>query len=188
MPVLANRRYPQWSPPGTPLVGPLPEEPNARRDAAAARLLELARVAMAIVDGDAARDCLRPTSRIEISPDDYEYDAGHCNALRRGLLRVERLSDLDVQTGVWRLRPDKPGMADLLLAGMGYPRQFSGWDKYLIPIPPAMQQALNGEPGTVFSEDGRYGSVFVPLRDSLDDIVGVLELCTALQHEAQPVL
>lgn len=188
MSVLANRRYPQWAPPGTPLTGPLPEEPAARREAVAARLLELARVAMAIVDGDAVRDCLRPASRIEISGDDYEYDADQCNALRRGLLRVERMSDLDVQTGVWRLRPDKPGMADLLLAGMGYPRQFSGWDRYLIPIPAAMQQAFDGQPGTGFSDDGRYCSVLAPVRDSLDDTVGVLELCVALDGEAQPVL
>lgn len=188
MPVLANRRYPLWAPPGTALVGPLPGSKDARRRAIAARLLELARVSIAILDGDAARDCLKPTSRIEISPDDYEYEADLCDALRRGLLRLERLSDLDLQTGVWRLRPDKPGMADLLLAGMGYPRQFSGWDKYLIPIPPAMQQAFGGEPGTVFSDDGRWCSVFVPLRDSLDDIVAVLEFCAALGDEVQPVL
>jgi len=186
MPVLANRKYPQWSPPGTPLTGPLPDGVSARRDAITARLLELARVAMAVIDGDAARDCLRPASRVEISPDDFEYDVDACNALRRGLLRVERLSDLDVQTGVWRLRPDRPGMADLMLAGMGYPRQSSGWDRYLIPVPAPMRQAFEGGPGV--GSDGRYCSVFVPLCDSLDDIVAVLELCAAVVEEPQQVL
>jgi len=188
MPVLAHRRYPQWSPPGTPLTGPLPDDIGARKQVIAARLLELARVAMAVVDGDAARDCLRPASRVEVSPDDYEYDVDACNTLRRGLLRIERLSDLDVQTGVWRLRPDKLGMADLMLAGMGYPRQFSGWDTYLIPIPTPMHQAFEGRPGVGIGSDGRYCSVFVPLRDSLDDIVAVLELCAAVVEEPQQVL
>jgi hypothetical protein len=161
---------------------------GARRDAITARLLELARVAMAVIDGDAARDCLRPASRVEVSPDDFEYDVDACNALRRGLLKVERLSDLDVQTGIWRLRPDKPGMADLMLAGMGYPRQFSGWDRYLIPVPAPMSEAFGGKPGVGAVSDGRYSSVFVPLRDSLDDIVAVLELCAAVVEEPQQVL
>jgi len=188
MPVLANRRYPQWAPPGTPLIGPLPEEQQARREAILARLLELARVALAVVDGEAARDCLRPTSRVAISPDDYEYDVDLCNALRRGLLRVERLSDLEVQTGVWRLRPDQPGVADLLLAGKGYPRQFVRWNEYAIPMPPAMHQAFQGEPGVAVSQDGRWLSVFAPLPDSLDDIVAVLELCVSFRGELPPVL
>ena len=177
MAVLPNRRYPQWSPPGTALVGPLPEEPEARREATVARLLELARVALAVIDADAARDCLLPASRIEISGDDFEYDTALCNALRRGLLRVERLSDLDVQSAVWWPRPDKPGMADLMLAGTEYTGQFSGWQKFPIAMPDAMRRAFDGEPGPVSSEDGRWSSVFVPLRDSLDDVVAVLELC-----------
>jgi hypothetical protein len=188
MTVLANRRYPEWAPPGTALIGPLPEERGPRGEAMVARLLELGRVALAILDADAARECLRPSSRIAISPDDYEYDVELCNALKRGLLRVERLSDLDVQTAVWRLRPDLPGMADLLLAGKGYPRQFAGWNQYAIPVPEAMQCAFNGEPGVALSEHARWVSVFVPLRDSLDDIVGVLQLCTGLDGEPLPVL
>jgi len=184
MAVLPNRRYPQWSPPGTPLVGPLPEEPGARREATAARLLELARVALAVVDADAARDCLCPTSRIEISGDDFEYDTDLCNTLRRGLLRVERLSDLDVQSAVWWRRPDKAGMADLMLAGHEYTGQFSGWQKFPIPMPTAMERAFAGEPSTAFSEDGRWVSVFAPLHDSLDDVVAALELCVRLDEGA----
>ena len=181
MTLLANRRYPEWAPAGTALRGPLPEEPNALRQAVTARLLELARAALAVLDIEAVRDCLLPTSRIEISPDDYECDAELANAVRRGLLRIERLSDVEVQSCIWRLRPDRPGHADLLLAGLNYTSQFSGWEKYLIPIPVAMQQAFEGDPGVAVSGDGRWLSVFAPLRDSLDDIVAVLELCVALQ-------
>jgi hypothetical protein len=178
MSVLPNRRYPQWSPPGTALVGPLPTG-EARRPALEARLRELARVSLAILDADAVRDCLLPQSRVEISPDDYEYDSDLCHAVRRGLLRIERLSDLDVETAVWRLRPDRPGEADLVLAGHAYTSQFSGWEKYTIPIPEAMARAFDGEPAAASSGDGRWLSLFAPLRDSLDDVVGVLELCTA---------
>lgn len=181
MTVLPNRRYPSWAAPGTALVGPLPDDPDGRREAVAARLLELARVSLAILDAEAARDCILPASRVEISPDDFAYDVDLCNTLKRGLLRVERLTDLNVTSAVWRLRPDKPGVADLVLAGSAYTGQFSGWEKYSIPIPAAMQQAFQGEPATVGSEDGRWLSVFAPLRDSLDDIVAVFELCAALK-------
>jgi hypothetical protein len=43
-----------------------------------------------------------------------------------------------------------------------------------------MQAAFEGETGTLISDDGELVSVFIPLRDSLDDIVGVLELCAVL--------
>jgi hypothetical protein len=179
MRTLPNRHYPQWSPPGTALVGPLPEG-SERKAAAEARLLELARVSLALLEGDAVRECVLPTSRIEISGDDYAYDVDLCNAVRRALLRLERLSDLEPQSAVWRLRPDRPGEADLVLAGQTYTSQFSGWDKFPIPIPGAMARAFAGEPGSAWCDDGRWLSVFTPIRDSLDDVVGVLEFCVAL--------
>jgi len=180
MAALPNRTYPQWAPPGTALIGPLPEEEAARRAAVEARLLELARVALALLDVDAVRDCILPAARVEISPDDFGYDIDLCNTVRRSLLRLERLSDLAPEVAIWRLRPDKPGLADLVLAGTEYTHQFSGWEKFPIPIPPAMQTAFEGRPASVSSADGRSLSVFAPLRDSLDDVVAVLELYTAL--------
>ena len=179
MPVLPNRRYPEWAPAGTALAGPLPEEQEARREAVTSRLLELARVALAVLDIEAARDCILPHSRVEISPDDFAYDIDLCNSLKRGLLRLERLTDLPLSSAVWRLRPDNPGVADLVLAGSAYTPPFSGWEKFPIPTPEAMQQAFEGKPSAAWSDDGRFCSVFAPLRDSLDDIVAVLELCAS---------
>ncbi len=100
--------------------------------------------------------------------------------MRRALLRIERLCDLDPQSAVWRRRPDRPGMADLVLAGQTYTSQYSGWGKFPIPIPEAMGRAFAGEPASAWREDGRWLSVFTPVRDSLDDVVGVLELCVQL--------
>jgi hypothetical protein len=180
MRIMAHRRYPQWAPAGTALIGPLPREVEARIGAIEARLRELARVSLAVLDIDAVRDCLRPESRIEISPDDFAYDIDLANSAKRGLLRIERLSDLDPEAVIWRLRPDRPGMADVVLAGRSYTSQFSGWGKFPIPIPEAMQCAFNGEPAAARSDDGRFLSLFAPLRDSLDDIVAVLELCVSL--------
>jgi hypothetical protein len=180
MRIMAHRRYPQWAPAGTALIGPLPQEVEARIGAIEARLRELARVSLAVLDIDAVRDCLRPESRIEISPDDFAYDIDLANSAKRGLLRIERLSDLDPEAVIWRLRPDRPGMADVVLAGRSYTSQFSGWGKFPIPIPEAMQCAFNGEPAAARSDDGRFLSLFAPLRDSLDDIVAVLELCVSL--------
>ncbi len=180
MGVMTGRRYPQWAPPGTALTGPLPEAKEARISAIEARLRELARVSLAVLDIDAVRDCILPESRIEISPDDFAYDIDLANAVKRGLLRIERLSDLDPESAIWRLRPDKPGVADLVLAGRSYTSQFSGWGKFPIPIPEAMQCAFDGEPAAARSSDGRFLSLFAPLRDSLDDVVAVLELCVPM--------
>jgi hypothetical protein len=72
-------------------------------------------------------------------------------------------------------------MADLVLAGRSYSSQFSGWGGYPIAIPDAMQSAFDGEPASAVSGDERLLSVFAPLRDSLDDVVAVLELCVRLR-------
>ena len=181
MGIPAHRKYPQWAPPGTALAGPLPEAAPDRVRAVESRLLELARVSLAILDIDAVRDCIRPESRIEICPDDFAYDTSLANAVKRGLLRIERLCDLEPESAVWRLRPDKPGMADLVLAGRSYTSQFSGWGGFPIAIPDAMQSAFDGEPASALSGDERLLSVFAPLRDSLDDVVAVLELCFRLR-------
>ena len=181
MPVLPNRRFPEFAAPGTALIGPLPEEVKARREAVTNRLLELARVSLAIVDAEAARDCILPTARVSISSDDFGYDIDLCNRLRKGLLLVERLSDLDVVSTVWRIPPDKPEAADILLAGSSYTGQVSGWGKMEIEPPEEMRKAFEGETTSLWSADGNWSSVFVPLRDSLDDVVGVLELCAAMK-------
>lgn len=179
MPVLPNRRLPEFAPPGTALIGPLPAAPEARREAITNRLLELARVSLVVVEAEAARDCLLPISRVAISEDDFGYDIELCHRLRRGLLLVERLSDLEVTATVWRLPPDRPEVADIVLAGSDYSGQFSGWGKLQVSPPEEMRRAVAGEVASVWSEDGRWCSVFVPLRDSLDDIVGALELCAS---------
>lgn len=178
--VLPNRRYPQWAPPGTALTGPLPEKEGARVEAVAARLLELARVSLAVLDIEAVRDCLLPQARVPVVADDHGYDIDLFNNVKSGLLRAERLTDLPVCTAIWRRRPDDPEKAEVLLVGSTYPPQLIAWDRYEVSLPDPMRLAFSGEPGRLVSEDGALCSVFVPLRDSLDDIVGVLELCSPL--------
>jgi hypothetical protein len=77
--------------------------------------------------------------------------------------------------------PDKPEVADVVLAGSSYTGQFSGWGKLQIEPPEAMRRAFGGEATSVWSDDCNWCSVLVPLRDSLDDIIGVLELCAAMK-------
>ncbi len=178
MAIPEHRKFPQWSPPGTALQGTLPVEREARVVALEARLRELARVSLAVIDADAVRECVLPESRVQISQDDFTYDIPQATAVKRALLRVERLSDLEPQVAIWRRRPDLEGKADLVLAGSDYTSQFSGWDMLTIPVPEAMARAFAGEPAAAHGE--HYLSLFAPLRDSLDDVVAVLELCVQL--------
>lgn len=95
---------------------------------------------------------------------------------------VERLSDLEVAVTIWRVPPDKPGVSDIVLAGSSYTGQFSGWGKVQVEPPEAMRRAFGGEATSVWSEDYGWCSVFVPLKDSLDDTIGVLELGAAMKR------
>ena len=153
---LPHRRYPEWAPPGTALNGSLPTEPEPRREAVAARLLELGRVALALLDADTIPELLMPPSRIDIPYDSFAYDIGRCVKVKGELLRLERLCDLEPAAALWQQRVDMPGAADMILAGSCYPPQFSGHMKYTIATPAAMKEAFSGRPAVAFSDDGQW--------------------------------
>ncbi len=165
------------APPGTPLHGPLPAEPDRRETALRERLQEIARVADLILDKDAARDMVLPLSRIEISPDDYNVDGPLFDQVKVQLLKVELLTDLPISTGLRRESLDQETVLDLMMAGSRYPVHLVGWDRYQTAITPGIRAALDGGIGHEESADGRCLSQFTPLVDSMGDVIGLLQLC-----------
>ncbi len=130
------------------------------------RIDKLARIAQMFLNGDAFERVLIDQE----THTNYRFD--EFNELKSCLMKLERLEeDLDVCAVLWRLYPQNSYVAEPLIAASGLPK--TGWRRTFAPE--AMRRTyLHGEPGRV-QHEGSCESRYYPLRNSDDDIVGVLE-------------
>ena len=133
-----------------------------------AGLRRLARAAGVFLDGDVLK-------RMVVDPaihsgDDYRVDDDAFVALKKTLFKLKRIREGDASLQIWRKAADGAAVA---IAMDRHPRD----PKALHGICPAMAEAFAG--GTAVEELEFGGvpilSVYVPVRDSMEDVVGVVE-------------
>jgi hypothetical protein len=148
--------------------------PSAVRRATEARLRRIARIGEVFVDGDAFKGVpLKP----EINTgDEYLVDHEKFLAVKQALLKLRRIEPGDIGVQLWRPFKDQ---ADICVPVDIHPLAVRPGNH---PLTPAMRRALNGRTGvqTLYHRDVPLLSVCAPLRDSLDDIVGILEVYASL--------
>ncbi len=131
------------------------------------RINLLARVALMFLDGDDFERVLID-QRLHT---DYRFD--EFNRLKQVLSKVERLEpDMDVSLILWRLYPTNPYVAEPLVAGNALPN--TGWRR--VPSNEAQREAFRSGAKRQFDWNGKGTSYYWPLRNSNDDIVGLLEI------------
>jgi len=151
-------------------------KPAVRRETEA-RLRRIARAAEVFVDGDAFREfVLKPELN---TGDEYLVDHGKFIALKQALIKLKRLEPGDVGVIAWRRFKDQ---ADLCLAVDSHPCAVRPGNH---PISPAMAEAFAGR---VAVQDLEFRGhpllgVCAPIRDSLDEVVGVVEVFASLVPE-----
>ena len=102
-----------------------------------------------------------------------DYDFGAFNALKRPLMKVERINPaLAVTAVLWQLRPDNANVALPVVCGKTLP--FEGWRS--APVSDELRRALDGAFGVVQPRSAVCTSHYYPLRNSDDEVVGALEL------------
>ena len=139
-----------------------------------ARLMRLARAGEVFLDGEALRE-LFPDPAINTVDDDRFV------ALKKVLFKLKRLEEGDASAQVWRRfenpKTGEPG-ATLAVPVDPHPREVKG----VHPVSEAMSAALGG--GTGVEEQLFRGvpilSVYAPVRDSFEDVVGVVEVYGSL--------
>jgi hypothetical protein len=164
-------------------------------DPLAAELDAVARTATAMVDGDAVSRI--PTARsaaalLKKDPRDPwaasdNYDVNHepFIAIKKTLIRLSRLCSSPCNVNLWMPVPAKPPRIQIVIRNADEMSQFWVWGALHQDMFPEMKQVLEtGDRLTVRRRPGMI-SVLAPVRDSLGDIVALVEVVSQFKPDPQ---
>jgi hypothetical protein len=144
-------------------------------------LMEIARIGALFIPGDLLEEVMPPERRdypVKVQSkgefalgDEIDFDEDNFNALKKLLLLIERIDlERDLYTVLWILRPENPTTGEVMVAGKSLPIEGPDIQKMW----PEILRAFNGSPTRWDRPVGQ--TVYYPIRNSNEDIVGVLEL------------
>jgi hypothetical protein len=159
----------------------------------AEQLAEIGRVATAMVDGDL---CERILTRraiayfLKVDPrdrwaaaDNFDVNDEAYIPVKKTLIRLGRLGPPHTDVNLWMPVPGDPSRVQILIRNANEISQFWTWGELHQPAVAEMTRVLaTGRPETVTRRPG-FVSVLAPVRNSLDDIVGFVEVVTQFQHD-----
>ena len=128
---------------------------------------EIARIGLLFLDGDAFEDVL-------IDQEEHtDYRFAPFTDLKADLLRIERIDpDLEMSAILWREYPGNRYVMEPLVAGSGLPNT---GPRRIFATPP-MRAAYGTGTNQMDDQSPKGIAYYYPLRNSKDDIVGLLEL------------
>jgi hypothetical protein len=155
---------------------------------------EVARVASVMVDGDVCRRIQTPRSLEYLLKQDKRdrwlgsdnFDVHHEAFIqtKKTLMRLARLCRQPCDVNLWMPLPTSPPRIQILIRNVRELSQFWTWGVMHQEMPLEMQRVLDtGERATVRKRPGMV-SVLAPVRDSLGDIVALVEVVA--QASADP--
>ncbi len=155
------------------------------KDEMARQLDEIARIATAMVDGDA---CQRIVTKRAIeyahkvdpkdpyaASDNYDVNDEPYNATKKTLVRLSRLASFPCDVNLWLPVEGKPGQIQVVIRNVHELSQFWRWGALSQDIPAPMKTVLEtGKRVTAAVRPG-WVSVLAPVYNSLGEIVGLVE-------------
>lgn len=147
---------------------------------------EVARVAGVMVDGDVCRRIQTPRSRdymVKKDPrdqwrdaDNYDVDHRAFIETKKTLMRLARLCPGVCDVNLWMPLEHDRTRVQMMIRNVHEMSQFWTWGAMHQAMPPEMKRVL--ETGERVSASKRPGmwSVLAPVRDSLGDIAGIVEV------------
>lgn len=176
-------------------------------DEIAAELAETARIGEVFVDGELVKEAWMPYAREFMCGDEMDFNEVATVPIKKTLMRLERLCRVPCSTVIWRRRADYPDSGEPLLIGAyGDPLSCDkpAGSGYRPPVmtPELAAVFLKGKSrvikvdtdhqahmhvlhtrGISVPTRGLKGhaevQVYAPIKDSMGDVVGVLEVFTA---------
>ncbi len=163
------------------IPSPLPAQDGFTRE-----LEEAARVASIMVDGDACRRIVTARAmefmlRIDpadpfLASDNYNVHSAAFDSVKKTLIRIARLVSFPADANLWMPIPGHPGQIRVVIRNANELSQFWPWGALYQKMIPEMKTVLDtGNRVTVARKPG-WVSVLAPVRDSLGDIVAVVEV------------
>jgi hypothetical protein len=152
------------------------------------QLDEIARVASVMVDGDVCQRIVTPRAVAFMSKrdprdqwadsDNYDVDDAAFNSVKKTLIRLSMLADFPLDVNLWLPAPGTPPRVQIAIRNRNELSQFWEWGKLSQEMFPEMHTVLTtGKRVTVKQKPGLI-SVLAPVRNSLDEIVGLVEVVT----------
>lgn len=160
----------------------------AAEDRFTQQLDETARVASVMVDGDVCRGIVTarameyllrtdPKDRF-LASDNYDVNAEAFNSVKKTLIRLSRLVPFPADANLWMPVPGHPDKVRIVIRNANELSQFWPWGALYQDMVPEMKTVLEtGRRITVTRKPG-WVSVLAPVRDSLGDIVALVEVAS----------
>lgn len=165
------------------------------QDKLALQLDSVARVATVMVDGDLARRIQTPRSVASMlktddrdrwaASDNYDVDHPAFIATKKTLMRLARLCPSACDVNLWMPVPTKPTRIHIVIRNVYEMSQFWTWGALHQEMPVEMRRVIDsGDRLTVTRRPGMV-SVLAPVRDSLGDTVGLVEVVGQMKPDPQ---
>jgi hypothetical protein len=146
---------------------------------------EVARIATVMIDGDVCQRILTPRAleyMFRVNPrdpwadgDNYDVDDAAFIQTKKTLIRLAGLAAYPVDLNLWMPLPGTPPRIHVVIRNRHEMSQFWEWGELNQPMNPEMRTVLEtGKRLTVKQKPG-FVSVLAPVRNSLGDVVGVVE-------------
>ena len=160
-----------------------------------ATLQSIARTASVMVDGDVCDRILTPRALRFIinnpskdqwaAADNYDVDDQAFTLTKKTLMRLALLADFPVDVNLWMPLNREGTVIHIVIRNRFEMSQFWPWGALSQPAPMPMRQVLaDGQTRTVREKPG-FVSVLAPVKNSLDDIVGLVEVVTRPTPDAR---
>jgi hypothetical protein len=178
------------------LLAPIQGFGQARSQQTLAKdLEEIARVTTIMVDGDVCQRIMTEralTKMFTVDPrdpwagsDNFDVNAEPYIHTKKILMRLARLASYPVDCNLWMPFKEEPGKIQVLIRNKYEMSQFWRFGQLFADTPPEMKEVLeNGRPITVQGREDIV-SVLTPVYNSLGDIVGLVEVVSRAQYNAQ---
>jgi hypothetical protein len=156
---------------------------------------DIARIATAMLDGDICQRIVTPRALEFMNrtdprdrwadADNYDVDDQAFNATKKTLIRLSSLANYPVDVNLWMPLEGKTPRIQVVIRNRYEMSQFWEWGRLYQPMFPEMQTVLStGRRVTVEKKPG-FVSVLAPVRNSLDDIVGLVEVVSEPRPDAR---
>jgi hypothetical protein len=159
-------------------------------DGVAAALSGLARIASVLIDGDEARRTITERAYFYatdpypqhqyMAGDQFDVDLARHDRLKKFLLRLETLADLRCNAGVWMRLPGAPDRVTVACHNGALHRWYR-FGESARALEPEMRACAEGGAVVIArpTAELRLVTALGPIRDSLGDVIGFIELTAA---------
>ena len=155
----------------------------------------IAKTASVMVDGDVCQRIVTPRARDFMlsnpsrdkwaAADNYDVNSAAFISTKKTLIRLAQLADYPVDVNLWMpLTPDQ-SVVHIVIRNKYEMSQFWPWGKLSQTAPPVMLDVLKYGRRVTVAEKPDFVSVLAPVRNSLGEIVGLVEVVSRLEPDAR---